>query len=227
METSASEYIEKRIPRDFKISHPMPAICPWSVTMPETFPSESFSLFKRITTELLPNFELMSNASISVPLREIEAHLESQTSESIFAEMAVKQYLVTCQQHYFALVTAPSLTKLSLLHNELFHASEILHEHQFKLEFSDFCLMLMADIVDVYHSHFSDIIEQKFWSKSKTVEELIRVLLNRELERLRLLSNTTYKALASVALRKAIDSAPSSGVSKLIQWSRATHDVFD
>ena len=226
METSSSEFLEKQIPREFKIARPLPPICPSSVAMPETFPSGSFTLFHRLVTDLLPHFELLPT-SMSVALREIKDCLDSDSCESIFEEMAIKQYLLKCQDVFFHLVNSPSLTKLSLLHNELFQASEIMHERQWKMEFSDFCLMLMADVVDVYHSHFSDIIEQKFWSKSKTVDDLIRVLLNREFERLRLLNPTTYKALASVALRKAIDTAPNSGVSKLIQWSRANHNVCD
>ena len=85
----------------------------------------------------------------------------------------------------------------------------------------------MADIVDMYHNHFSDILEQKFWNKNKKAEDVIKHFLTKEFERLANLDSYTYKQIVTVAMRKVLDSAQSSEVSKLISWAKSNSINLD
>ncbi|KAK8890422.1 hypothetical protein M9Y10_035198 [Tritrichomonas musculus] len=136
-------------------------------------------------------------------------------------------FLMTCQNIQVKLMSNPSLTKLSILHHELYMASELIHSGKIKIELLDFCNMMMADIVDMYHNHFSDILEQKFWNKNKKAEDVIKHFLTKEFERLANLDSYTYKQIVTVAMRKVLDSAQSSEVSKLISWAKSNSINLD
>lgn len=226
-DSTSTEELQKPIPREFRISHPLPAMSPNTMLPQEEFPTEPFAKFQRLARDILPKFELDQNILTSEALECIKEAFESESLNPLFDELMVRQYLVACQHQFHKLMASPSLTKLSLLHHELFQASELLHSRQIRIELSDLCFMMMADVVDVYHSHFSDIIEQKFWSKTKTVDDLIKQFLKKEFERLRMLNPTTYKALTTVGLRKAIDSAPNSSVNKLLTWATNNNIVME
>ena len=121
----------------------------------------------------------------------------------------------------------PSLTRVSILHHELYLASELIHSGKIKIELADFCNMMMADIVDLYHNHFGDIWEQIFCNKNKKADDVIKHFLTKEFERLRNLNSYTYKQIVIVAMRKVIDSAQSSEVNKLISWAKANSISLD
>ena len=87
--------------------------------------------------------------------------------------------------------------------------------------------MMMVETADVYHSHFSEIVEHKFWGKTKSVNDLINSMLKKEFERLRMLSEFTYKKLTMLAMRKSLDSAPSSTLHELVRWANANHIEYD
>lgn len=226
-QNSETEVLRNNIPREFKISDPMPSISPQYLPPLDSFPSDIFRTFNRIVYGLIPEHRLDSNVQISPALAAIKETFDSETTYPLVEEMIMRQFLITCQSHLIRLMPTPSLTKFSILHHELYLASEILHARQIRMELEDYCDMMMADTVDLYHNHFSDIVEQKFWSKTKTVEELIRVFLKKEFERLRILNPYTFKMITTVSMRKCIDSAPNSAVSTLIQWGRENSILID
>ena len=121
----------------------------------------------------------------------------------------------------------PSLTKSSLLHNELVNAAEMIKKRGLPKEMVNFCDMMLADVLDLYHTTFSDVIDNNFWAKTKTVDELINQFLKKEIERLRLLTPYTFEMIGAVIMRKSIDSAPASSVATLKKWGTENNVPYD
>lgn len=226
-QASETEALRNNIPREFKISDPMPSISPLNLPPLESFPQDIFKIYNKIVFELIPEHKLEINVQMSAALLAIKETFDSEISYPLIEEMIMRQFLIKCHDHLIKSMPSPSLTKLEILHHELYLASEMLHARQIRIELEDYCDMMMADTVDLYHNHFSEIVEQKFWSKTKTGDELIRMFLKKEFERLRILNPYTYKMITTVAMRKCIDSAPNSAVNTLIQWGRENSILVD
>lgn len=215
-----------QIPRDFKISNPVPPISPRTVPELEIFPTEAFRHYLNFVKNIIPNYSIDSNYPESDAIGSMK-ELYEQEQNHFYMELEMHTFLMTCQNIQVKLMSNPSLTKLSILHHELYMASELIHSGKIKIELLDFCNMMMADIVDMYHNHFSDILEQKFWNKNKKAEDVIKHFLTKEFERLANLDSYTYKQIVTVAMRKVLDSAQSSEVNKLISWAKSNSINLD
>ncbi|OHT03316.1 hypothetical protein TRFO_29292 [Tritrichomonas foetus] len=218
--TTTEEEGYRQIPREYRIAHPRPSICPQTKSEIEPFPTDVFRHYLKFVKNVIPKYELDSNVKESEAITYMRSLFDQEDPNPLYMELEMHLFLVTCQNHQVKLMANPSLTKFSILHHELFLASELIHIGKIKVEMADFCNMMLADIVDLYHNHFNDILEQKFWAKTKSVDDVIHHFLKKEFERMRTLNPYTYKNLTSVAMRKAIDSAPNSSVNKLIQWAQ-------
>ena len=219
--TTTTEAEANHIPREFKISNPLPPYVPKSLPALDEFPRETYRTFDTFISTLLPEYDLDINVHESPALQAVRKVYETNTPETkLINQLIVRQFLLTCQTQLIKLMSKGSLTKLSLLHHELYQISDLIHEFDIQGELNDFCDMMMAEAIDLYHNTFSDIVEQKFWSKTKSVDELINTLLSKEFEKIRTLNPYTYKQLTSVALHKVIDSAPSSSVNTVLQWMK-------
>ena len=225
--TTTGEAAANQIPREFKISNPLPPYVPKSLPALEEFPREQYRALDTFISTILPEYDLDISIHESPALQAIRKAFETNPGNSLINQLLIRQFLLACHNQLLKLMIKASLTKLSLLHHELYMVSEIMHDNQIQTELSDFCDMMMAESVDVYHNTFSDIVEQKFWSKTKTVDDLINTFLTKEFEKIRTLNPYTYKQLTSVALHKSIDSAPNSSVNTLLNWIKEQNLSLD
>lgn len=215
-----------QIPREFKISNPVPPISPHSIPELEVFPADAYRHYHNFVKNIIPKYSIGNNYPEPDAISSMK-ELFDQEQNHFYLEIEMHIFLVTCQNIQIKLMSNPSLTRLSILHHELYLASELIHSGKIKIELADFCNMMMADIVDLYHNHFSDILEQKFWNKNKKADDVVKHFLTKEFERLRNLNSYTYKQIVIVAMRKVIDSAQSSEVNKLISWAKANSISLD
>lgn len=217
--TTTEEEGFRQIPRDFKISNPLPAISPQTCPDLEIFPTESCVHYNNFVKNIIPNFELEIETSEPEAISSMRELFVQEDQSHLYMELEMHLFLVTCHEKQVSLMSNPSLTKFSLLHHDLYLATELINDGKIKIEMDDFCNMMMADTVDLYHNHFSDILEQKFWAKTKTIDDVIKHFLTKEFERLRSLNPFTFQQLTTVAMQKTLDSAPNSGIGKLKAWA--------
>jgi len=220
VEASETELQQQEIKREDRISNPMPAFSPQVLPRRDPPNRSQFQDYSKFIQDILPRHMSELVHGKSEALQFMEASIQKDKN-SIISSLILHSFLLSCHSRQIDLVSSPSLTKLSFLHHELIQCSEIIHnDAETMQEMHDYCMMMVGDTADMYHSHFSDIAEQKFWGKTKTVQELVSMLLKKEFERLRLLNDHTFNQLSSLAIRKAIDSAPSSAVPELIKYAK-------
>jgi hypothetical protein len=138
---------------------------------------------------------------------------------TVFHELMLRQFLQSCQVTFLGLVAQPKMAKASLLHNELFIAAGLIQQRALSADMVNYCDMLLADVVDIYEGIFANSITQKYWSKSRPVEEVLNQLLKAELEIFRRLNDYSFKTLSSAMVRRAIESAPPSSAPVIAKWS--------
>ena len=221
LDESQSEIEQEEIKRLDKIENPVPAFSPQFYPPRDLYCRDFFNTFIDFTKNIIPKFILDPNQIQSNAIIFLRNSLDQEINHPIHADMMVRTFLISCNDKLVELMSNSSLTRISLLHHELFQCSEIIHNcHKVSFELDDYCSMLMADTADIYHSHFSELIEHKFWGKNKSVQELILTFLKKEFERLKLLNPLTYKTICTLAMKKSIDSAPQSSNHELISWAR-------
>ena len=219
--TTTEEENYRQIPREYRISFARPSLSPQMRAPLEPFPRNDFRHYLHFVKVVIPHHELESNVPESQAIASMRSLFDQEDPNPVLMELEMHLFLVTCQNHQIKLMANPSLTKFSILHHELYLASELIHAGKLKVDLFDYCNMMMGDIVDLYHNHFNDILEQKFWAKTKTVEDVINLFLKKEFERMRSLNPYTYRNLTTVGMRKVIDSAPNSSLNRLMQWANA------
>ena len=211
---------EIEIPREDRIRNPVRAYSPTELPKHEKYVPTVIKYYEEFIKNILPQFVLNPpTKETSIIYDFIKERLDDEEFPALYCELIVHSYLLRCSERQTALITSPSLTRLSILHNELHLMSELIRNNR-KIPFQivEHCDMMIAETEDLYYTNFSDIIEHKFWGKTKTVKDLIVGLLTKEFEKLRTLSKFTYEHLTSLAMRKAIDSAPATTVHELIRW---------
>jgi hypothetical protein len=130
----------------------------------------------------------------------------------------LRQFLQTCQAAFLGLVIQPKMVKASLLHNELFITSGLVKQRGLSVDMANYCDMLLAEVVDIYESIFANAISTKYWSKSKSVEEVISHLLTTELQIFRRLNDYSFKTLSASMIRRSLESAPPSAGPVIAKW---------
>ncbi|OHT11810.1 hypothetical protein TRFO_18593 [Tritrichomonas foetus] len=215
------------IARDWQIANPIPVCKPKYTRGAESFPFPVFQLYNEFVNKILPTFELNVNVIPSAACQFLTKAVDTDCDSPFLYQMLIRAFLLSCQKEMLYIMAHPSLTRTSLLHNELVNAAEMIKKRELSAEMVNFCDMMLADALDLYHSSFSDVIDNNFWAKTKTVDELINQFLKKEIERLRLLSPYTFNQLGAVIMRKSIDSAPASSVGALKKWGTENNVPFE
>ncbi|KAH0791985.1 hypothetical protein GPJ56_004169 [Histomonas meleagridis] len=218
--SSTTEENKKTIPREFKISNPMPAITPNTLPPSDEFPIQEYQAFKDLIVDFLPTYTVDLNMVDFPILDQVKAFFENSESTMPIGEFIMESILLQLQHNFVKAMPTSSLTRLSVLHHQLYQILQILEANKLNTDLIDFCDMMLEEVADTYHSNVCDVIEQRFWSKTKSPEELIKCFLKKEVERLRLLNDKTYQILVSHMLRKAVDSAPHAGAEVIIRWMK-------
>ena len=227
MSESKSEMQGEQIARDWQISNPHPVCSPSYSRGNEHFPFNVFHLYNEFINSILPHFELNVSVIPSTACQFLIRAVDTDCDTPFLYQMLIRSFLLACQKEMIYLMAHPSLTKSSLLHNELVNAAEMIKKRGLPKEMVNFCDMMLADVLDLYHTTFSDVIDNNFWAKTKTVDELINQFLKKEIERLRLLTPYTFEMIGAVIMRKSIDSAPASSVATLKKWGTENNVPYD
>lgn len=236
------------IPRLMKISNPKPALVPKYTALVEEFNYDLFQLYFSLVNYHIKSYDLNPNQEFSPALETFctafdnEGDNEEGQSEGkkkldpkrlaepecvVGRNHVVRKFLLVCQKRFFELTAQPSLTKIAVLHNELFYASEVLRQHNPDQEMMNFCDMLMADTFDLYNAVIGDIINNQYWNAGKNVEELITDLLKKEILTIRNLNRETFQRMSSCAIQRALDKAPPGQAGKIRGWAKDNEIVFE
>ena len=206
------------IPRDFLISNPSTVFVPEYRFVPTESDMDSFRIYQDFVCNELPKFAVDLNNLISSAQIYLKKVFEACDGFTIYHQLMMKQYLLSCQSLVHALHISPSMSKLSVLHHELYNAAQIIQKYDMDYHIRCACDMMLAETSDLYFSYFSDLLETRFWSKSKSTEDLTNSFLTREVERLRLLNDYTFNTLSSSIVRRTVDSAPSFAMNEVKKW---------
>lgn len=224
---NTAESIQNNISRDWQISNPSPVYIPQYKKGNQSFNFDLFKLYNQFINEILPMYEVDVNSIPSAACQFLQKAVDVDCETPFMYQMLVRAFILACQKEMLRLITHPNLIKASLIHNELVNASEMIKKRSLSQEIVNMCDMMLADVLDLYHSSFSDAIETKFWAKTKTGDDLIEQFLKKEIERIRLLSPYTFKMISSVMMKKSIDSAPTSSVERLNQWAAENGLIYE
>jgi hypothetical protein len=117
------------------------------------------------------------------------------------------------------LIARPALATSALLHHDLVIAGGLIQQRSLSVDMVNFCDMLLAEVLDIYQSTFATSITQKYWSKTRPVEDVINSLLKKELQIFRRLDSYSFTVLASAMVRRALESAPPAAVPVITKWA--------
>ena len=229
------------IPRLDRIKNPKKALMPNYKPKPETFNPDLFQLFFSLVNFHLKPYELNPAQEFSAALEtfctafddetesgEKKQDVDPNSPECVVARnQIVRKFLLECQSQFFDLTSNPSLTKLAVLHNELFYASEVMRHHNPNPEMMNFCDMLMADTLDLYNSVIGKKINDEFWGAGKSAEELTNDLLKKEIVTIRNLNRETFQKMSQCAINRALEKAPSAQAGKIKQWAVQNDIITD
>ena len=214
------EVLNFPIPRVDQIPNPQPAIQPVYEPQNDPFNPELFQLFFSLVNFHLPAYNLNSNQQFSPALETVGTAFEHKNASPVMQEHIIRKFLIDCNSHLLELTSNPVLSKLAMLHNELFLASEFLRLHNTANTLVDYCDMLMAETYDLFNSQFAKIVNQDYWDKGKAAEELINELLKTEIEKIRTLNCQSFEALSQCAIRRSIEKAGQQSSQRIIQWAK-------
>jgi len=234
-ETENEDYEQFPIPRTCKINNPKEAIKPEYKPKNDVFNPDLFQLFFSLVNFHLSPYELNPSQEFSPALETFCTAFDEDTDNSdhkdsknidpdmpeslVMRQHIVKKYLIECQEHFHELTAEPNLTKLAVLHNELFYASEVLRNHKPDPKMMNFVDMLMADTLDLYNSAIGKIISEQYFGAGKSVEELINDLLKKELLFIRELNRESFHSLSQCIIHRTLEKAPANQVSKIKSWA--------
>ena len=207
------------IAREWKISNPLPPIEPVINYRKKPFAYDFFAKYYRpFVNEILPAFEVDPNEVPSAAMQFLQEAFNQECSSPFLYEMMLRHYLLAVQKVTLALFLHPSLTKCAIVHSDLAYAAQLIRKRGLSTEIVNFCDMQLAEVLDLYQGSYVELLENKFWSKTKTGSDLINQFLTKEIEKLRLLHAYTFHQLASALMRKSIEAAPGNSVSVLMKW---------
>ena len=248
-ENSGNEEIEKPedfpIPRLMRIDHPKKALVPNynPPTQKETFNADLFQLYFSLVNFHLKNYDLNTNQEFSPALEMFctafdddlgstqskkmdPALLKTPENLEIINQM-VRKFLIECQNKFFQLTNEQSLTKIAVLHNELYFASEVMRQNKTNRNLMDFCDVLMANTYDLYNAVISQMINEKYWAQNKSAEDLINDLLKKEMVTIRTLNNQSLAQLSQCIIRRALDKAPTTQAAQIRTWATKNEISFE
>lgn len=235
------------IPRLMKIPNPKPALMPKYTALTEKFNYDLFQLYFSLVNYHVKSYDLNPNEEFSPALetfctafdnegdaedgdegkKKLDPKRLAEPECIIGRNLIVRKFLIECQKRFFELSSQPSLTKIAVLHNELFYASEVLRQHNPDPDMMNFCDMLMADTFDLYNAVIGNIINNQYWNAGKSVEDLINDVLKKEILTIRNLNRETFQRMSSCAIMRALDKAPAGQAGKIKGWAKDNEIVFE
>ncbi|KAK8890557.1 hypothetical protein M9Y10_035334 [Tritrichomonas musculus] len=215
------------IPRVSHISNPKPAIQPIYEPINDQFNPNLFQLFFSLVNYHIPAYDLSQIQQYTPALDTVGNAFESEYENSpVLQEHIIRKFLVECHFQMLKLTSNPSLTKMEMLHNELFLASEFLRLHKASSTLIDYCEMLLAETYDMFNSQFAKTVNEQYWNKGKSAEELINELLKKEIENIRILNSNSFLALSQCSIRRSIEKAGAQNASKITDWAKNNQIPF-
>lgn len=215
------------IPRVKCISNPKPAIQPTYTPQSEQFSPDLFQLFFSLVNFHLPAYDLSQNQQFSPALETVGTAFDQEDASPVMQEHIIRKFLIDCHQHLLALTSKPVLSKMAMLHNELFLASEFLRLHNTSSSLMNYCDMLMAETYDLFNSEFSKTVNKQFWAAGKSAEEVINELLKKEIEKIRMLNNQSFEQLSQIAIKRSIENAPANAGQRITAWAKDNEIPFE
>lgn len=224
------------IPRLSKITNPKPAILPEYKPIQNPFNGSLFQLYFSLVHFHLNPYDLLNKSeefSLALetlctayddenengePRKDVETY--QKLSETIaYKEHITRKFLLECQQVFFEQTVNPTLTKLCYLHNELYITSDVIRTACHNQSLVQFCDMLLADTFDLFNSTISKTINEEFWGKEKTADDLINDLLKKQIETIRKASGFTVNVLSRSCILRSLENAPKEQVGKIKAWA--------
>ena len=209
------------IAREWQISNPLPPLKPVIRRQRTDFSFPFFNQYYRtFLYEHLPEYDIDPNVVPSTAAKFLQEAFEQDCPTPFLYEMLIRHFLLACQRVTIQLFQHPSLTKSAIMHNELVICARLIEKRNLSVDIRNFCDMLLAEVVDLYQGSYGELLETKFWSKTKGADDLIQQFLQKEVERLRTYNDYTFRQLGSAIMRKSIETAPSASVQTLIKWRK-------
>lgn len=229
------------IPRVNTVSNPKKGLLPKYEPRGENFNPDLFQLFYSLVNFHIKPYELDPGQEFSPALetfctafddgeassRKVDPATFNEPENLVARTHIVRKFLLECQNQLFSLSSNPNLTKIAVLHNELFYAGEVLRHHKPDKSMMSFCDMLMAETLDLYNSAVSKIINEKYWDANKTAEDLINDLLKKEILTIRNLNRETFSLLSQCLIKRSLDKAPAAQAAAIKTWSSKNDITFD
>lgn len=228
------------IPRVARISNPKPAIQPEYEPANDQFNPDLFQLFFSLVNFYLKDYDLSSAQQFSPALETVgtafeppesdannPSSKESKDQPSIMREHIIRKFLIECHSQFLKNTSKPNLSKIAFLYNELLLASDFLRSDCGNTSIVEYCDMLQAETYDLYNSIISQTINEEYWEKNKTAEELINEFLKKEIEYIRILNTDSFKLLSQCAIRRAIEKASPAHSQSILQWARDNKIQFE
>lgn len=207
------------IAREWQISNPLPPIKPVVRRERTSFGFSFFNKYYRtFLTDYLPEYDIDPNVVPSTAAQFLQSAFEQECESPFLYEMLLRHFLLACQRVTLQLFQHPSLTKSAIMHNELVICARLIEKRALSTDIRNFCDMLLAEVIDLYQGSYGELLESKFWSKTKGADDLIHQFLQKEIERLRTYNDYTFRQLGGAIMRKSIETAPSASVQALIKW---------
>ena len=207
------------IPRDFKIVNPLPPVVPIYCPQPDDFSESGFIRAFQMVNCTIPELDLQNPATLPEFTDSITELFNSEEKDRFMVETIVRSLILTIHKYYLTQIVQSSLTRLSSLHHVVYLLLQVFRENHIPEATIDFCEMLLADIADIFSCHVYEVVDQKFWAKTKTADDVISQFLSKEVAKLRLLNEYTYTVLSQNSVRKAIENGPASAAHKIMQWA--------
>lgn len=229
------------IPRIDKVPNHKKALLPKYEPNVEHFNPDLFQLYYSLVNFHIKPYDLDPGQEFSPALETFctaydegetttlkEESVSFDTPENIVARNhIVRKFLLECQNQLFQQSSNPCLTKIAVLHNELFYAGEVLRHHKPDPKMMAFCDMLMAETLDLYNSEVSTKINRKYWGAGKTAEDLINELLKKEILTIRNLNRETFSRMSQCLIKRSLDKAPAAQASSIKTWASKNDITFD
>lgn len=209
--------IINEIPRLDRIPNPCKSFVPGVLPERSTYNPDYINTYRTCISKILPNFDISTHDNceeVIVFFKDIYNNLELITE---MCDLCSRAFLVDCTYKFAELQANPSLTKISILHHVLAEVRPILYSRDDSNEDNQqMCEMVLADTADIYFNYFCDVSTKQMWGKSIGSDATgSKIIINRELQRLRLMNKYTFQILATLIFRRLIDfDSSSSNASK-------------
>ena len=217
-----TEELAAEIPRLDKIINPLPPYHPDHVPPPTEYHPEIMKNYHEYVVHVLPKFQFSNIEECDNIVNYLKNVYSNKEIPTYVCDLISHAFLLKSSEKLSENVTTPSLTRLSLLHHSLTGLRDALHTRDDTyIYIEQQCQMQLAEAADVYHNHFCEVVTKHFWGKAAiSVKEMTDGLLNREFQRLRLLNKYTFKTLATLLVRRALETTPNNGKQGMVNWAK-------